>query len=173
MQAEILRKLTIRNCGFSVANIKEAIEGIDEGESVELLKVVGKTTMAAKGQTDKGEYTALGGEFTAVNMLTGEVFTSAKCILPNFISEMIAAALAQSPQVEFGLLIGAKVDESSVTGYQFTTRPLIEAKPTESMLSLLNAAGIDPNAPRIEAPAKPAKEKKGPGRPPAKKSAGK
>lgn len=166
MSAEMLRKLTIKNCGFTVAVIKEAVSEVEEGQSVDLLKIVGKTTTAAKGQTDKGEYTLLGGDFFAVNVTTGETFQASKCIFPNFISETLAAALAQSPSVEFGILIGAKNKPDAITGYEFTVRPVIETKPSESVQTLLAAAGIDPNAPRLEAPAKaPAPAKKA-GRPP-------
>lgn len=165
MSAEILRKVTIKGCGWSMAAIKAATAETEEGQTVDLLKVVGRTTSARKGQTDKGEYTLLGGDFFAVNLATGETFQSGKCILPNFISETLAAALADSPACEFGLLIGAKNAPDSVTGYEFTVRPVVEAKRSESLAALMDAAGIDPNAPRLEAPPKAEPEKRGPGRP--------
>jgi len=166
MKAEILRKLTLKNCGLTVAALKTAMEAakIEDGQQIPVLKVVGKTTTAANGTTAIGTFTALGGEFTGINNLTGEIFTSGKCILPNFISESVASALAQSSAVEFALEIGVKRDDKSVTGYQFTTKPLIEAKPTDAMAALLAAAGIDANAPaKLSAPAPaPAEPEKAP-----------
>jgi hypothetical protein len=156
MSAEILRKLTIKNCGLTVAGIKAAIEGLKNGEQTPLLKVVGKTNTARPGQTTLGTFIAFGGDFFAINLKTGEQFKSAKCILPNFIAEQLESALKDSDSVEFALEIGAKVNDTSVTGYEFTVRPLIEAKPTESMLSLLNAAGVDLAALPAPKPAAPA-----------------
>lgn len=143
MNASILRKLTMKTCGLTMALIKEKAGAVENGEGFDLLKVVGRTTTAAKGATDKGPFIKLGGEFTGVNAVTGEVFTSGSAILPTFIAEQLAAALDKSPQVEFGLLIGAKRSDDAVTGYEFTVRPLIEVKPTESMQALLAAAGVD------------------------------
>lgn len=143
MSASILRKLTMKTCGLTMALIKEKAAAVENGEGYDLLKVVGRTTTAAKGTTDKGTFIKLGGEFTGINCVSGEVFTSGAAILPTFIAEQLAAALDKSAQVEFGLLIGAKRSDDAVTGYEFTVRPLIEVKPTESMQALLAAAGVD------------------------------
>jgi hypothetical protein len=160
MSAEMLRKLTIKNCGWTVANIKDAVSAVDEGERVDLLKVVGKTTAATSGQTPLGTFHQLIGDFFAINTATGETFKASKCILPNFIAETLTAALEKSPAVEFALLIGAKNKPDSMTGYEFTVQPLIETKPSESVLSLLSAAGIDPDAPKPERLPAPAPAKK-------------
>lgn len=156
MSASILRKITLKTCGLTMALIKERAAAVENGAGFDLLKVVGRTTTAAKGTTDKGTFIKLGGEFTAINAITGEVFTSGACILPTFIAEQLAAALDKSPQVEFGLLIGAKRSDDAVTGYEFTVRPLIEVKPTESMQALLAAAGVDLAALPAPAPTPPA-----------------
>jgi len=161
--SEILRKLTIRNCGWPVADIKDAltIEKTDatsgkksyrmDGEKA-LLKIVGRSTAAKPGQSDNGEYVKLLGSFHAVNLVTGETFESGQCILPNFVSEQLAAALVESQAVEFALEIGVKADDASVTGYVFTVRPLIKPEPTDGMRKLLAAAGMSA-PPKLEAPA--------------------
>lgn len=48
MANEILRKLTIKNCGFDMSDIKQAL---GDQASVELLKVVGISKSAQPGQT--------------------------------------------------------------------------------------------------------------------------
>jgi len=138
--SEMLRKLTLKNTGFDVATIKLALEG---KRSVELIKIAGVTTKAQPGQTDKGEYLKLIGEFRAVNLISGEVFESGVCLLPNFISDRIAGALNVSEQVEFALAIGAKANPGSVTGYEFTCTPLVEAQPSDRMAGLLEACGMN------------------------------
>lgn len=158
---ELLRKLTIKTAGFDVANVKAAL---GENKTADLLKIVGVTTEARPGQTDKGEFIKFGGQFRAVNLQTGEAFEASTAIFPNFIADSLAAALAQSQEVEFGILIGAKANATSVTGYEYTVRPLVEAKVSDKLGALIAAAGLDAPtalpAPAAEAPAKPAKARK-------------
>lgn len=91
------------------------------------------------------------GAFKAVNLITGEMFEASSCILPNFITESIAAALTDGNDVEFALQIGVRSKPSSVTGYEYTVRPLIEPKPNDAMEKLLAlSAFAEPLA--IEAP---------------------
>ncbi|NBW68602.1 MAG: hypothetical protein EBR47_07960 [Betaproteobacteria bacterium] len=132
--SEMLRKITIKNCGFDVQTVKMAIEG---KKSADLLKIAG-----VPGQTDKGSYLLLQGEFRAVNLITGEVFESSSCILPNFISDRLAGALQVSEQVEFALMISAKSNPSSVTGYEYTVTPLVEAAPSDRLAHLLESSGM-------------------------------
>jgi hypothetical protein len=70
------------------------------------------------------------------------MFSSSECLLPNFISGSIAEALKNSSEVEFALQIGVKADATSVTGYQYTVKPLIDAKPSEKLLALMDAAAF-------------------------------
>lgn len=141
--AEISRKITLRTCGLTVDAIKEAVKDVAEGADRELLKVAGVTTACQVGQTDKGEFIRLRGEFVAVSQTTGEQFTSSECILPTFLGQTLQAALAQSEQVEFALSIGARKSAKSVTGYEFVARPLIKAEPNARMAKLLAVAGMD------------------------------
>jgi hypothetical protein len=153
MSAQLLRKLTIKGCNLSMKALKDAVAGIEDGANVPALKIVGKSTSAAHGSTDKGPYIKFGGDFYAVNLLTGERFQSGVCILPQFVALQLEAALKASNSVEFGLEIGVKRNDSSVTGYEFNIKPLIEAKPTDTVTALLSRAGIALPAPAAEAPA--------------------
>jgi hypothetical protein len=136
---EMLRKLTIRTCGFDTATVKMAL---GSEPSVSLLRIAGIAQEGQPGQTDKGEYLKLKGEFRAVNMVTGEMFEAATAILPSFITDRIAAAIKAGP-VEFALEIGVKSDPSSVTGYQYTAQPLVDAKPSDRLAGLLQASGMN------------------------------
>jgi hypothetical protein len=153
---ELLRKLTIKTAGFDVTAVKAALA---DNKTADLLKVVGITTEARPGQTEKGEFIKFGGQFRAVNLQTGELFEASTAIFPNFIADSLAAALSQSQEVEFGILVGAEANATSVTGYEYTVRPLVEAKVSDKLGALIAAAGLD--APlSLEAPAKPAKARK-------------
>jgi hypothetical protein len=140
---EIARKITLRTCGATVEAIKDAVHPLKEGESVELVKIAGVTTAAQVGQTDKGEFIRLRGEFLAINQSTGEQFTAAECILPTFLGQTLQTALASSERVEFALSIGARKSAKSVTGYEFIARPLVNAEPSERLTKLLAVAGMD------------------------------
>ena len=147
--AEILRKMTIKTCGFEIANVKGAL-GTEK--SVELLKVIGITSKATPGQTDKGEYVSFTGDFRAVNMVTGELFQASSCILPNFIADALSHALGTSQEVEFALMIGAKANATSITGYEYTVKPLVEPKVSDKFGLLLTAAGFDsPSVKKLKA----------------------
>lgn len=162
--SEIIRKITIASTGWTKAQINAALAAVggNDGDKVDLMKIVGITTSAKPGQTDKGEFVVLHGQFTAINCDGGEVFTSAKCILPNFISESLSVALEQSPEVEFAILIGAEAKASAVTGYQFTVKPLVESKPSDKMAALLAIASAAPTQTQkaLDAPAKKAAKAK-------------
>ncbi|NBO39765.1 hypothetical protein EBU99_14460 [bacterium] len=123
---ELLRKITISTCGFDKTAINAAIAQ-NGGVETDLLKIAGVTTKATPGQTDKGEFVKLMGEFRAINLVSGELFNSAACILPNFVSDAIAAALEQSNEVEFALMISAK---------------LVEAKASDKLAGLLESSGM-------------------------------
>ena len=151
---EILRKLTISTCGWDVPASKAEL---GDKAKVDLLKVVGVCRQAQSGASPLGEYFKLIGEFRAVNTVTGEIFASTRCILPNFIAEGIGYALTTSDNVEFGILIGAKAKPSSVTGYEFTVKPLIEPKVNDQLEKLMLIATQVTTTEKLEAPAKKAK----------------
>ncbi len=156
---EIARKITLRTCGCTVEAIKAATVSLAEGDSVELLKIAGVTTSCAVGQTDKGEFIRLNGEFMAVNQITGEQFAASQTILPSFLGQMLQSALSASEQVEFALSIGARKSAKSVTGYEFVARPLVNAEPSARLSKLLAVAGMDKPL-QLAAPAAPAAKTK-------------
>lgn len=164
---EILRKITIKTCGdFSVKKIKELLDTrgapvekdgkqvpgpVAEGETVPLLKITGESNGAKTGQTDKGTFTKLLGNFVGVDLTTGALYQSQVCILPEFVGGALGSALLGGAPVTFAFQIEAKRKDSAVTGYEFVVKPLINAKPTDKMLALMEAAGIQAPALALEA----------------------
>lgn len=156
---EIVRKLTIRTCGFTKTAIQAALlaampkgaKELPNGTTVALCKMVGVSTGAKTGQSENGTFVKLLGEFHGVNLQDGTMVQSGVCILPNFISETMAAALNVSPQVKFALQIDAVAKSESATGYEFSVKPLIEAAPSNEMLALLKSAGVQAGVPKIGA----------------------
>ena len=138
----MLRKLTLRTCGASKPEILAALPK-GSTKSVPLIRIAGDSTEAKVGQTDKGEFVKLLGEFHAVSLLNDQRYRSAVALLPSFISEPIAAALRGSPSVTFALEVSARRDDSSAVGYVFECRSLHEPEPEERMKRLLGAIGVD------------------------------
>ena len=147
MSAEILRKITLKTAGLDKTAIQAAL---GNNKTIDLMKIVGVTTSATPGQSDLGEFVKFNGQFRAINMVTGETFESTVAILPNFISQQLAGALTQSEEVEFGLQIGAK-KSNSVTGYEYTVKPLVEPVVSDKMGALLAAAGMTDNVKKLKA----------------------
>lgn len=187
---EILRKLTIKSCGdFTIARVREVIAksvssktgkpGLEDGESVAIIRIVGTASGAKTGQTEKGTYTKLAGNFVGTDLTTGALYQSGQCILPEFVGAQLGGALLEGAAkgVEFGFEILAKRADSAVTGYEYSVKPLIQTAPSDRMAELMKAAGIAiPAAPAPTAlppaPA-PAEPPAAPTEPPAAPAAGK
>lgn len=150
---EVLRKITLRNLGCDIATIKGLIAQVKEGEKVVLARIVGIASGYKTGQTDKGEYVKLLGEFRAVNLQTGESFQSPQAIIPSFIAENFLPALQASGTVEFAVQVDAKAKATAVAGYEFTMTPLVESKASDRMTELMAIAGK--GLPALPAPAAP------------------
>ena len=149
--ATILRKITLSKMGCDVKTIKAAVAEVDEGDTITLARVFGVASGYKSGQTDKGEYVLLLGEFSGANAITGETFASAKAILPTFIAENFVPVLQQHGNAEFAIEIGAKRSDSAVTGYEFTMRPLTESKSSDRLAALMQQAA---SIPMLEGPSK-------------------
>lgn len=151
MATQVIRKITLKNVGAAVGKIKELISAVKEGEIVNLARIVGVANGFKTGQTDKGEYIKLLGEFRAVNLIDHSDYQAPQAIIPSFIAENFVPALQASGTVEFAIEVNAKRDDSSVTGYTFVMTPLIESKPSDRMRELLAIAGK--GLPALPAPA--------------------
>lgn len=146
IKVQSLRKLTIRACGWNKTDIIKALPA-DNGAELLLLKMAGEVTEARLGQTDKGEYLRLIGDFAAENPSSGQRFVASQAILPSFIADALGAALRNTSAVGFAIEIGAKADSTSITGYVYTVRSLMPVEPSDRMKRLLQAAGMSPALP--------------------------
>jgi hypothetical protein len=151
---EIVKKLTLRTMNLGKVVLRKAVP--EEGDNKSVAKIVGRTTLAQPVQGDNGESLRLIGDFTGLNLLTGEIFSSTVCFIPNFVAEPLANALKESDAVEFAIEITAKFSEKSAVGYEFGVKPLLETKPTNAMQALLERSGVA--LPALTAPVEAAPE---------------
>lgn len=164
----ILKKITIKTCKAK-PNIEDLIEyGKEHGKNavMPLLIIVGTASDYKTGDSDGRPWVKLVGMFKATNLLTGEVFQSGTCILPEAANDLVYGALraldpSKGGSVDFAFRIGVVRDETAATGYVYSIEQIYEPQSADPVASLEQRLGL--NAP-AELPApeqEPAVEKPG------------
>lgn len=157
MATKILKKLTIREAVggkpalqqivYAAATPNEkGLPTVTPGKPVEILQIIGFVQRVVAGESDNGPYMKLHGEFEAVNLVTGEVFSDVgTAILPNFLGDRIANAIkAGADNVQFGVKILAHYEETAATGYVFTAETLMtpqKSRNLEAIKSMILGTG--------------------------------
>ena len=126
----------------------------EDGSVVNLYSVIGVAIGTKTGTSDFGDWTALVGQFEAVNLETGAIMASANAFLPDVAQGLVIAQLAQegTQQVQFAFVIGARADEGSPVGYSYTAQPML-APDAKDPLADLRATVLQLEAPKKELPA--------------------
>lgn len=102
-----------------------------------ILRVAGIATGTKTGTSNYGPWTALTGDFYAVNLESGEEFRAGKAFLPSTALGLVEGALSDSPEgVEFAFDFGVKAAENAI-GYEYTVKPVVKAKESDRMAQLL------------------------------------
>lgn len=161
MADKLIRKLTIATAfGDKLALLKAAETGrpspeAEVGTPVDILEVVGRVSAMKPGTTKRtlptgeevsSDFVKLMGEFEATNLLTGEVTQNDVCILPNFVSGMMAQAIKGGAQaVDFAIKLQVRFKLSAATMYEFTAESLIpiqQAKTVAGIKAQILARGL-------------------------------
>lgn len=148
---QLLRKISTRTVFGGKGEVLELVMA-DKTKPHTLYRVGGEATaiLVGHGQDETMRpWIALLGRFRAVNVKTGEIFTSMKCFLPEFLSQGIGAGLGSEPgekTVTFLFDITAQFDEASATSYVYGAA---ECLPPEEGDSLERLFG---NAPALPSP---------------------
>ena len=134
---ELMRKVTpaFLSAGINLRKI--------EGEYY-LGRIYGVASGHETVPTQYGESEKFDGEFVA-ERADGKKGMAPSCYLPGTVSPLLVAALENADSVKFGFDISAVPSEKSAVGYTWKIVPLMEVKPTESLLSFAN--GFPPLAP--------------------------
>lgn len=145
MSAKLLRKI-------SPATVAEAkLQRLDipgAPKEVVLYDVYGIAGKTKQGRTDKGDWLAFKGEFEALTP-EGEIFRSGTLHLQQPMEDMLLSALMTSQEqqegstVQFAVrvsLVAPKKGKPSMTGYEYSVQPLVEARDSAPMLSLREQA---------------------------------
>jgi len=151
----IIGKISAKGvCG----NVKKVLrENLSpDQETMDLMRVIGVASGVKTGTSDHGDWVALLGNFKATNLVTGEIFQSGKCFLPDIASDMIAPVVSSGQPVEFAIDIYVQIDDESATGYIYGIKPLVTPGADDAISRLEHAVTNMLEAPKDE---KPAKEK--------------
>jgi len=106
-----------------------------EGKPFPIMRVVGVAIATKTGVSQHGEWVALRGNFSAINLETGEEFRGSTVYLPDEITDMVAAQLGNASSVEFAVEIGV-AESDMVIGYEYTVKPLLEASENDPIAAL-------------------------------------
>lgn len=167
MEMQAVKKISMKSvCG----DYKKFVNRLKEGGSVrdgkfvpaanapkqlDLMTVIGSATGTESGSGDKGDWTALLGEFEATNVETGEIFQGFKCFLPRDITSFFLNGMksASSPVCEFAVMVGMRLNETPI-GFEYTTRALIPLKASGALNRLRAEAAKALPAPKEEVKSK-------------------
>ena len=146
---KLLKKLSVA----TAAATKEFLKSVT-GETP-ILRVVGIARAVEDIQTQYGIAKKFKGEFRGTDLQSGEISASPVLYLPNPIDLLLAEGVASSDgkPVEFGFDIFVKPsDREGGAGYEYVSKTLLEAKPSDPLSALLSHVGDAPKPAALAAP---------------------
>jgi hypothetical protein len=139
---EILKKISVKTCNAHPAMEIVKVDGKDvtraKGKQ-SLLRILGMSNDIKRGTGDYGPWVAFVGAFEATNLVSGEVFQSSICLLPESAAGLLSVAVSKEAgkTVEFALDIGVEPANNPM-GFQYTIKPLMESDETDPLRHLKN-----------------------------------
>jgi len=130
--SNFIKKISVKNV---VGDVKKII-GNDE---TCIMRVIGIVRAMQSGQSDYGDWVKLKGDFQATNLLTGDVYRSPNCFLPEIATDMIAGVFSEdSEALQFGFDISVKPNDTPI-GYEYNCASLIEADDNDPLQQLVGS----------------------------------
>lgn len=146
---------------LSVATVCGKIDAkavLNSAAPIALMTIYGMAVGTKDGTSSFGDWTALQGQFKAVNADTGEVFESAQCFLPEvaLIPLRVALAAGDSRSVRFAIKLYVRAATNTKPGgsvYEYTFENVLAPTEDDPLLALereMQAQGLLP-APTADA----------------------
>lgn len=143
---KVLSKISAKTLGAAPKMILVEVDGkqvarADGAQS--LFRIVGRAMGFKTGNTDYGQWVAFSGDFRATLFASGEMFQSSKVFLPESVTGMLQAALANSTAgADFAFDVGV-IPATTTVGYQYTVTSLIpqdeKSDPLAALLEQVNS----------------------------------
>jgi hypothetical protein len=131
MSDKIIKKLSVKGvCGKPVPPAN--------GESKDLMNVIGNCQRTKVVTTTFGESVGLQGLFKAINLETGEAFRAGTAYLPDVALDLILGEMAKKDveSVDFAFTIGIVGDSELPTKYFYIAKPLLEASESDPIAAI-------------------------------------
>jgi hypothetical protein len=123
MAVKLQKKISVAKV---FGKINAAIIAKAGGTSIHVMRVLGSASGVKTGVSDFGEWSALTGQFRAMNPETGETTDAAQLFMPDVAQEMVIAQLTGGAvAVDFAFDLFAELDETSSVGYTYRATPLL------------------------------------------------
>lgn len=136
---ELKKKLSAKTI---VGKVKALLPKDDNGNiindsPVALMRIYGICNGIKTGTSTFGEWVAFTGNFKAIRLSDGEVFSGSQLFVPEVVTELLAPVVraAQGADVEFAFDIGAKGTDTEV-GYEYMVNPLMKIEESAPLLAL-------------------------------------
>ena len=128
---KIVRKISAKTVCGSID-----VRKLEGDKAKPLFRIFGIVRGLKAGETDRGQFIALKGQFQARNENTMDMYVSSVCYLPRPATEMIEGAFQEGGELRFGFLISAVYNSDSVTNYEYVVEPLLETEQNDIMKQL-------------------------------------
>jgi hypothetical protein len=108
-----------------------------------LMRVYGQASGFRVAESQYGESAVFKGIFKAVNIETGEIFSSGECCLPRLLENQLSGVLGSenAEAVEFGFDVLA-VPAKNAYGYEYKVQPLMETVDAPIITALEQKLGM-------------------------------
>jgi len=126
---ELLKKLSMKTMGI---NPKKVIKDLEDGQSVDIIRIAGTAGGVKRGESNFGPWAALLGSFVAIDLQANKPYQAGTAFLPDIVTDMLVKAVEHSDpetgevtttDVMIDLTIGLKANEKSSVGYEYTVTP--------------------------------------------------
>ena len=133
MEINLLRKITVKSVFGQVIRPKEGDKQVD------IIHCIGSVS-GVRDLEDKfkpGQLTyALRGQFEAVNLTTGEVFTAPEAFLPDPTQSMLAELVRKGEtDLQFAVTLSYKFSKNAI-GYEYVTKHHVKASSVDALSNL-------------------------------------
>ena len=129
-----------------VGNVKAYIKDLQEGQTLDLYRVVGIARGVKNGTSTFGDYTALMGDFVAealVGSKIGQRSRTGQLFLPDVALNLVSSTvenLSKGEGVELAFTVGITASESSAIGYEYNCSFLVEPGANDPLEALMAKA---------------------------------
>lgn len=120
---ELVKKITMAGI---LGNIKQIVKPMKEGETKDLMLIIGIANGTKEGESDFGHYIGLRGQFKVTNLISNKKYVSSVAFLPPVANDLILGQLRPDQEVEFAFIISVTESIDIQIGYFYSCKPLVE-----------------------------------------------